>query len=118
LNSVTSLIAGTVDLSGASASQVTVRRSKSSLLSRHPLLIGLLAAALAAFFTCCAVAAVNPPLSTADETSHLDYAVQVWNGHLPVFEQGAVFKPPPTGVVSRVQLEAQHPPLFYALVAR
>jgi hypothetical protein len=117
LKSVTSLIAGTADLSGASGSQVTVRRSKSSLLSRHPLLIGLLAAALAAFFTCCAVAAVNPPLSTADETSHLDYAVQVWNGHLPVFEQGAVFKPPPPGVVSRVQLEAQHPPLFYALVA-
>jgi hypothetical protein len=92
-------------------------RSRISRLLRSPQIIGLFAAALAAFLICCAIAAVTPPLSTGDETAHLDYAVQVWNGHLPVFEQGVSLRPAPPAVTPPVQWESHHPPLFYALVS-
>jgi hypothetical protein len=52
-----------------------------------------------------------------DETAHIDYAYQIWRGHLPVFEQGILFRPTRPALIPPVQLESQHPPLFYALVA-
>lgn len=58
----------------------------------------------------------SPPLATADETAHLDYAVQVWHGHLPVFENGLTIHPA-FGAAPPVQWVAQHPPLFYLLLA-
>ncbi|MEL4319038.1 hypothetical protein WJX64_08490 [Leifsonia sp. YIM 134122] len=58
----------------------------------------------------------SPPLVTADETGHLDYAYQLWHGHLPVFEDGVVIAPP-FGDSPPVQWVAQHPPLFYAIMA-
>jgi hypothetical protein len=63
-----------------------------------------------------AFAALSKVLNTADETGHMDYAFQVWHGHLPVFERGVVFKPP-TASIPPAQWEAQHPPLFYLLLA-
>ncbi|ROS61813.1 hypothetical protein EDF38_0911 [Frigoribacterium sp. PhB160] len=58
----------------------------------------------------------TPLLSTADETAHLDYALQVWHGHLPVFERGVELVQP-FGPVPPVQWVSQHPPLFYLLLA-
>jgi 4-amino-4-deoxy-L-arabinose transferase-like glycosyltransferase len=78
---------------------------------------GFLAAAGALLVVCMAVSSAIPPLKTADETAHMDYAVQVWHGHLPVFEKGLTFRPPAPASVPPVQWESQHPPLFYALVA-
>ncbi|MCW2524414.1 MAG: hypothetical protein JWO63_2749 [Frankiales bacterium] len=79
--------------------------------------IGIGVAALATLLMCLGVAVTNSPLATADETGHLDYAVQVWNGHLPVFEKGVQIKTSAPAVRPPVQWEAQHPPFFYALVA-
>ncbi|MWB99860.1 DUF2142 domain-containing protein [Agromyces seonyuensis] len=61
-------------------------------------------------------ALTNAYLQTPDETAHLDYAVQVWHGALPVFENGPAIAPP-FGAIPPVQWVAQHPPLFYALLA-
>lgn len=61
-------------------------------------------------------ALVVPPFHTGDETAHLDYAVQVWTGHLPVFEEGVTLAPH-VGSVPPVQWVAQHPPLYYLLLA-
>jgi hypothetical protein len=78
--------------------------------------IGIAGLALTALCATAAFAAVSAPLGSADEILHIDYAYQVWHGHLPVFEHAAVWRPP--GVpVSPVQWEAQHPPLFYLLQA-
>ncbi|WP_189670357.1 hypothetical protein [Promicromonospora soli] len=71
-------------------------------------LVGVLAALVQAL--------VVPPLHTGDETAHLDYAYQVWTGHLPVFEAGTVLTPD-VGSVPPVQWVAQHPPLYYVLLA-
>jgi len=57
-----------------------------------------------------------PPLNSADEAAHLDYAVDVWHGHLPVFEDGLTIQPP-FGKIPPVQWVAQHPPLYYAVLA-
>lgn len=57
-----------------------------------------------------------PALNSGDETGHMDYALQVWHGRLPVFEDGVIFRPD-RGQIPRVQQEAQHPPLFYLLLA-
>jgi hypothetical protein len=57
-----------------------------------------------------------PPFHTGDETAHLDYAAQVWAGHLPVFEEGVTLAPE-VGSVPPVQWVAQHPPLYYLLLA-
>lgn len=54
---------------------------------------------------------------TADETAHVDYAVSVWHGKLPVFEHGLDFRPEPPARVPPVQWASQHPPLFYVLLA-
>lgn len=63
-----------------------------------------------------AFAAATPVYSTADETAHVDYAYQVWQGALPVFEHGVGFALE-VGSVPPVQWASQHPPLFYALTA-
>lgn len=71
----------------------------------------ILAAAAAA-----AWASVNPLFGGADETAHTDYAFQVWLGRLPVFEEGLLINPS-FGDQPPVQWTAQHPPLFYLLLA-
>jgi 4-amino-4-deoxy-L-arabinose transferase-like glycosyltransferase len=79
--------------------------------------MGLAAIALATFLLCCAVTIAKVPLGTTDESAHLDYALQIWHGHLPVFERGLSFRAPLPSHSPPVQWEAQHPPFFYALVA-
>jgi hypothetical protein len=74
------------------------------------------AAALAAILASLVQALLSPPLHTGDETAHLDYAYQVWTGHLPVFEDGLVLAPE-AGSVPPVQWAAQHPPLYYLVLA-
>ncbi|NNG36268.1 hypothetical protein [Nakamurella aerolata] len=72
-----------------------------------PILLMFAAIALATGFT-------QVQLPNSHEVAHLDYACQVWNGRLPVFENGLLLqveKSPP------VQWTAQHPPLFYLLAA-
>ena len=73
-------------------------------------------ALLAAILTSLVQALLVPPLHTGDETAHLDYAYQVWTGHLPVFEDGLVLTPE-AGSVPPVQWAAQHPPLYYLVLA-
>lgn len=77
---------------------------------------GVAGAALSMLGAGTAFAAVSRALYAPDETAHVDYAYQVWSGQLPVFEHGLVFRPA-AGTVPPVQWEAQHPPLFYALLA-
>lgn len=73
-------------------------------------------AVLAAILASLVQALLSPPLHTGDETAHLDYAYQVWTGHLPVFEDGLVLAPE-SGSVPPVQWAAQHPPLYYLVLA-
>jgi hypothetical protein len=63
-----------------------------------------------------AFAAAVPPYGSADEAAHVDYAVQVWHGHLPVFEDGLELELE-HGARPPVQWTAQHPPAFYLLLA-
>jgi len=72
-------------------------------------LLFVLAASVARAFT-------YPPLGSADEPAHLDYVVTLWHGHLPVFEDGLTYRVP-WGVQVPVQWVAQHPPLYYLLLA-
>jgi hypothetical protein len=69
----------------------------------------VMAASVARAFT-------TDPLGSADEPAHLDYALQVWHGHLPVFADGLRYTAP-FGAHPPVQWVAQHPPLFYLLIA-
>lgn len=78
--------------------------------------LGISGAALAMLAGAAVFATLSPALNTADETGHFDYAFQLWHGSLPVFEDGVMFRPP-FGSAPPVQWEAQHPPLFYALLA-
>lgn len=59
---------------------------------------------------------LTPLFSSGDEMAHFDYAVQVWHGDLPVFEDGLQVELP-WGVRPSVQWTSQHPPLFYLLLA-
>jgi 4-amino-4-deoxy-L-arabinose transferase-like glycosyltransferase len=63
-----------------------------------------------------AIAFGSAPLQTPDETAHLDYAVQLWHGRLPVFGHGLAIAPS-FGAIPPVQWVSQHPPLFYAILA-
>lgn len=74
-----------------------------------------LSAATAAAFALVQAFAVAPFLS-GDEQAHLDYAYQVWHGRLPVFEDGLLLRPE-HAFVPEVQWTAQHPPLYYLLLA-
>lgn len=58
----------------------------------------------------------SPAFSSADEAAHVDYAFQVWHGQLPRFEDGLLL-PTTVGARPPVQWVAQHPPLFYLLLA-
>lgn len=59
---------------------------------------------------------LTPLFSSGDEMAHFDYAVQVWHGDLPVYEDGLQVELP-WGVRPPVQWTSQHPPLFYMLLA-
>jgi len=63
-------------------------------------------------------AAVSPALSSADEGVHLDYAWQVSQGRLPVYEDGPEIHVPREVRLPNVQWAAQHPPLFYLIEAQ
>ncbi|WP_182046780.1 hypothetical protein [Curtobacterium sp. ME26] len=76
----------------------------------------VLAAAVFAVFASVAVGFQGPALGGGDEPAHLDYVIDVWHGTLPVFENGLTIDPP-FGVLPPVQWVAQHPPLFYWLLA-
>ncbi|MFJ3030374.1 hypothetical protein ACIPEQ_16165 [Curtobacterium sp. NPDC087080] len=57
-----------------------------------------------------------PPLEGGDEPAHLDYVLSVWHAHLPVFEDGITYNAP-FGSTTPVQWVAQHPPLYYLVLA-
>lgn len=59
---------------------------------------------------------LTPLFSSGDEMAHFDYAVQVWHGRLPVFEDGLQVQLN-WGTRPPVQWTSQHPPLFYLLLA-
>lgn len=69
----------------------------------------VLAASVARAFT-------YPPLYGGDEPAHFDYVVLVWHGHLPVFEHGLTYRTS-FGGSAPVQWVAQHPPLYYLVLA-
>lgn len=81
-------------------------------VERLALVCSTAAAVLLALTQALAVA----PYASADEAAHVDYAYQVWHGGLPVFEEGLELRPP-GGFVPPVQWVAQHPPLYYLLLA-
>jgi hypothetical protein len=58
----------------------------------------------------------SPVYSSGDEAAHVDYALRVWHGELPVFEQGLELQNA-TGVHPPVQWTSHHPPLVYLLLA-
>lgn len=70
----------------------------------------------AAILLSAAAALIQAPYATGDEPAHIDYAYQVWRGELPVFEEGLEHRPP-GALLPPVQWTAQHPPLYYLLVA-
>ncbi|MFI6428075.1 hypothetical protein [Promicromonospora sp. NPDC050880] len=74
------------------------------------------AAVLAALLLSGTVLLTDPPYVTGDEPPHTDYAYQVWHGELPVFEEGLELRPDGARLAP-VQWTAQHPPLYYVLVA-
>lgn len=76
----------------------------------------VIAAACFAVFASVAIGFSAPPFNSGDEAAHFDYAVTVWHGHLPVFERGLTIDSP-FGILPPVQWVAQHPPLFYAILA-
>ncbi|ROP64302.1 hypothetical protein [Curtobacterium sp. PhB115] len=56
------------------------------------------------------------PLASVDESAHVDYVLRVWHGQLPVLTDGIRFRPG-FGGTPPVQWVAQHPPLYYLLLA-
>ncbi len=100
----------------AGASPVAARRRGADRFGSRAARLGVFGAALAFLSGAAVFAMISPALNTADETAHVDYAFQLWHGHLPMFESGVLFRPP-FGSIPPVQWEAQHPPLFYALLA-
>jgi hypothetical protein len=56
------------------------------------------------------------PLASVDESAHVDYVLRVWHGQLPVLLDGIRFRPG-FGGTPPVQWVAQHPPLYYVLLA-
>lgn len=78
--------------------------------------IGVVANLILAAAAAVAWASSRAMFATGDEAAHLDYAYQVWTGRLPVFEDGLAIHQT-FGVRPPVQWTAQHPPLFYLLLA-
>ncbi len=83
---------------------------------RLPTRAALPLAVLAALLLSAMAALAQAPYVTGDEAPHIDYAYQVWQGELPVFEDGLEHRPDGAWLAP-VQWTAQHPPLFYLLVA-
>lgn len=73
-------------------------------------------AVLTALLLSAVAALVQAPYVTGDEAPHVDYAYRVWQGELPVFEDGLEYRPGGAWLAP-VQWTAQHPPLYYLLVA-
>lgn len=74
-------------------------------------------AAVLVFIAFTSARALKVPLfRSADEVAHLDYAYQVWHGHLPDFYKGLVIDYEKGSGVP-VQWVSQHPPFFYLLLA-
>lgn len=78
--------------------------------------LALLVAMLSGMLLSLTVALADAPYATGDEPPHVDYAYQVWHGALPVFEDGLTLRPDGAWLAP-VQWTAQHPPLYYLLVA-
>jgi hypothetical protein len=91
---------------------VTHTLARASTSDRLALTLSAAAAAAFALVQAFAVA----PFVSGDEQAHLDYAYQVWHGRLPVFEEGLVLRPEHAWI-PEVQWTAQHPPLYYLLLA-
>lgn len=83
-----------------------------ALAERRAVLVAVLCGMLLSL----TVALADAPYATGDEPPHVDYAYQVWHGDLPVFEDGLVLRPDGAWLAP-VQWTAQHPPLYYLLVA-
>ncbi|MFP3715048.1 hypothetical protein [Puerhibacterium sp. TATVAM-FAB25] len=86
--------------------------ARASTTDRLALTLSATAAAAFALVQAFAVA----PFVSGDEQAHLDYAYQVWHGRLPVFEEGLALRPEHAWI-PEVQWTAQHPPLYYLLLA-
>lgn len=84
--------------------------------SRAVAALPVLAAMLAALAGGLAFAVAVPPYGSADEAAHVDYALRVWHGELPRFEDGLQLRIE-HGVVPDRQWTSHHPPLYYLLVA-
>lgn len=78
--------------------------------------LAVLASALTAVLLALTVALADAPYATGDEPPHADYAYQLWHGDLPVFEDGLRLRPDGAWLAP-VQWTAQHPPLYYLLIA-
>jgi hypothetical protein len=78
--------------------------------------LAVLAGALTAVLLALTVALADAPYATGDEPPHVDYAYQLWHGDLPVFEDGLRLRPD-SAWLAPVQWTAQHPPLYYLLIA-
>jgi hypothetical protein len=78
--------------------------------------IGVLAAAVSAAAAASVHALLVQPFGSGDEAAHLDYAYRVWHGSLPEFSEGLAIHPP-VGFAPPVQWVAQHPPLYYLILA-
>ena len=85
-------------------------------LRLRPHRVVVLAAAVFAVLAALTLAFGIAPLNSTDETAHIDYAVELWHGHLPQFWRGVQIAPT-FGIPAPVQWTAQHPPLFYAIIA-
>ncbi|MBB5786143.1 hypothetical protein HD601_000718 [Jiangella mangrovi] len=83
---------------------------------RLPIRALLPLAVLTALLLSAVAALVQAPYVTGDEAPHIDYAYQVWQGDLPVFEDGLEHRPDGAWLAP-VQWTAQHPPLYYLLIA-
>jgi hypothetical protein len=78
--------------------------------------LAVLASVLTAVLLALTVALADAPYATGDEPPHVDYAYQLWHGDLPVFEDGLLLRPDGAWLAP-VQWTAQHPPLYYLLIA-
>lgn len=89
------------------------RSSARSLGTERRVVVG---SVLTAVLLAALVALTDAPYATGDEPPHVDYAYQVWHGELPVFEEGLELRPDGAWLAP-VQWTAQHPPLYYLLIA-
>jgi len=77
--------------------------------------LGLTGVIVAIIFGWGLFAAAIPWRGTADAPQHLDYAWQLYHGHLPSFWDGT--QAPLGDYKFKIQFVSHHPPLYYALLA-